>query len=150
MENETLTPAAAKAALTSINFFNVRLGYRALPGIGDLLIEMKCKLALNEDDRAARQEFYTKPQGEIDKGYFAYCVAFLGRVLVEAPTGLPGFAWPVTAPGRTDGEREGDWKAPTLAEAIADYFASGEPMLEKIANDAVLKYFEVSQPVEFF
>lgn len=152
MENETLTLAAAKAALTSITFFPVRLHYAGLTP--PVKIEMKCKLALNEDDRAARQEFYSKPQGEIDKGYFAYCVAFLGRILVGPPTGLPGFVWPVPIPAEyIEGDDDGagsTWKAPTLAETIADYFSSGEPMLEKIANDAVLEYFKVSQPSEFF
>lgn len=138
MEQKTAT----KNDLTSIGFFLVELTYSHLPT--PIAIKLKCKIALDEDDKAARQAFYSQADGDIEKGKFAYHVDMLSRIVMEKPEGLPGFD------DLMPDVREEGREYPTLAAAIIDYFSTGEPILRKIAGDALDRYNSVSQPDEFF
>lgn len=127
-----------KKALTEIGRVVVSLTYH-LTG-EPLAIVFHCKLALDADDKAARQAFYAQPDGDVEAGAFAYHVDMLARI-VQAVDGLPGFGdvldRNVSAPN-------------PIADAIREYFGTAEPILQKIAADAVELYNRNTQPAEFF
>lgn len=133
MENKN-----TKAAFVGISQFPVSLTY--LFTDPPTLIAFGCKMAMSDDDKAARQAFYSQSQGDIDAGSFAYHVDMLSRI-VESVEGLPGFNDLFDTP---------EIERPTMAEAIKAYFSTGEPLLRKIAADAIDRYNVVSQPAEFF
>jgi hypothetical protein len=104
-------------------------------------IGFNCKMAMDQDDKAARQAFYSQPDGDIEAGQFRYNVDMLSRIVVARPVGLPGF--------KLDGD-PGSIKKSDIAAAIQEYFSSGEPMLQKVAADAIERYSLITQPAEFF
>lgn len=133
----------AKAAFVSIGSYPVRLTYLFTDPA--TVIEFTCKMAMSADDIAARQAFYALPAGDMEKGEFDYNVDMLTRIATDV-VGLPGFDW------NSEHEVvEGNTRRPrTLAEALKEYFASGEPILRKIAKDAVAQYNRIAEPQEFF
>ena len=136
------TPAAAdKAAFMSISTFPVVLTYNFTDPA--TVIRFKCKMALDSDDKEARQAFYMQPDGDIAAGQHAYYVDMLSRIIVARPEGLPGFD------DLLSGD-PGSVKRSQIAEAIRTYFRTGEPILQKVAADAIEMYNKISQPVEFF
>lgn len=131
----------SRADLLAITTIPVGLTYNfTTPPIAILF---QCKMALSADDVAARQAFYSKPDGDIAAGQYAYQVDMLGRI-VTGVKGLPGFEYPGGPRAANAGP------APTLAEALAEYFATDEPILKKIAGDFMDQYSRITQPAEFF
>lgn len=141
MEQKTKTDA--KAAFVGIGSYPVRLTYLFTEPKTSILF--KCKMLLEADDVAARQAYYALPEGDMPAAQFAYEVDMLCRIVTDVE-GLPGFEF--------DGQREsvdGDKRRPqTLADALKEYFETGEPLLRKIASEAVTMYNKVTQPQEFF
>lgn len=127
-----------KADFVSIDTIPIILTYEF--GDSPTVIKFKCNIAYTADDRAARQAYYALPDGDKDKGAFRFNVDMLSRIVSEIPEGLPGF----TRQGATD------QPLLTLADAIKAYFGTGEPILQKIAADAIDRYNVLSQPAEFF
>lgn len=133
------TAKDAKAAFVSIGSYPVGLTYSFTNPPTSILFT--CKMIMTADDVAARQAFYAKPTGDQEAGEFEYLVDMLCRI-TEKVDGLPGFEMIVTA---ADGE-----KLLPFSEQLKAYFSSGQPILRKIAKDAVEMYNRISQPEEFF
>jgi hypothetical protein len=140
-KENSITPGAARAAFVSLANVPVKLTYRfdGMPAV----IEFKCKMALDQDDKEARQAFYAKPDGDQAAGLHRYYVDFLSRIVTSRPNGLPGFDELLPADA-------GAVKKSDIANAIKAYFETGEPILKKIAEDAVEMYNRISAPAEFF
>lgn len=128
-----------KADFVAINSIPVILTYQF--GETPTIINFKCKIAYTADDRAARQAFFGLPDGDRSKGEFRFNVEMLSRIVTEVPDGLPGFIVPTSTELKP---RE------ALRAAINSYFETGEPILQKIAGDAIDRYNILSQPAEFF
>ena len=132
------TNGSAKAAFLAIGNFLVTITY--LFTDPETVIKLRCKMVMTADDKAARQAFYAQPDGDRDAGLYAYQVDMLGRILSDWPEGLPGFEVYTGEPFTPAAGRA----------AINEYFATGEPILRKIANDAIERYTVISQPAELF
>lgn len=139
------TPGAARAAFVGITTAIVRLTYKFTET--PTVIVFNCKMALDQDDKEARQAFYALPDGDQAAGQHRYYVDFLSRIVTRRPEGLPGFdeLLPGSGPGTAAGVTMAD-----VSNAIKAYFETGEPILKKIAADAVDQYNRITQPEEFF
>jgi hypothetical protein len=135
-------------------------------------IRFFCKLALSNDDAAARQAFYSKPDADQQAGQHAYNVDFLARITVKAPEGLPGFddfvretiareANAAPAEATPEGEAPkpkldpativtGNLSDARIRELLAAFLADDNPMKRKVAADAIQLYNRYTQPPEFF
>jgi hypothetical protein len=128
-------------------------------------IRFFCKLALSNDDAAARQAFYSKPDADQQAGQHAYNVDFLARITVKAPEGLPGFddyvrntiAGEANAePGESRPEVDpasiviGNINDGRIRELLSAFLGDDNPMKRKVAADAIQLYNRYTQPPEFF
>ena len=120
-----------RAEFIGLQQFDVTLNY----GFLSEPIIFPCKIMLNADDRAARQAFYSKSQGDQAKGAFDFNVDFMLRCVVDNPKGLPGYV-------QVD--------RPRVKENLAAYFSTGEPILQKIADDFGNVYTQQTTPPAFF
>lgn len=135
------TNGAARAAFVGITTAIVRLTYKFTET--PTVIVFNCKMALDQDDKEARQAFYALPDGDQATGQHRYYVDFLSRIVTRRPEGLPGFDELLP-------ELDGGVKRSDIANAVKAYFETGEPILKKIAADAVDQYNRITQPEEFF
>lgn len=128
------TPPAADPFL-SLTKIPVVLTYHATTP--PTVIEFPCKLALNDDDVAARQAFYAQPDGDRKAGLYAYQCDFLCRVLNGSPK-LPGFE--DFQPNET-----------SPVKRLAAYLKENKTqMLEIVVDDAIEMYNRICRPAEFF
>lgn len=132
-----------KADFVSIDTIPIILTYEF--GDSPTVIKFKCNIAYTADDRAARQAYYALPDGDKDKGAFRFNVDMLSRIVSEIPEGLPGFEVRGSATATPEAGQ-----AASISAAIKEYFGTGEPILQKIAADAIDRYNVLSQPAEFF
>lgn len=136
------TKTDAKAAFVSIGSYPVSLTYLFTTPPTEILFT--CKMIMSADDLAARQAFYAKPTGDQEAGEFEHNVDMISRVATSV-TGLPGFEFITGVPSA-----DPDAVLPSFAEQLKAYFSTGEPILKKIAHDAVAQYNRIAEPVEFF
>jgi len=107
------------------------------------VITFYCKMALADDDKAARQSFYSQPDADQARGLHAYYVDLLVRVTVAKPDGLPGFDEFL--------QNYADKELPSeLKKAMQEFFADASSMKVKVVADAIEQYNRITQPVEFF
>lgn len=102
-------------------------------------ITFPSRLILNADEKAARQAFYSLPDEAKESGRHKYNVELLASVLVEPPTGLPGFEAMAT-------DRGGD----NFQDLVRDYLMRGGHVAEIIAEDWNESYHRAIRPAEFF
>lgn len=113
------------------------------------VITFFCKMALADDDRDARQKFYSQSEAEQAAGLHAYYVDLLSRITAAKPDGLPGFDAFLT-----EGITKTDPPTPiTLAltkARLGEFLSEPSDMKKKVVADAIELYNRVAQPVEFF
>ncbi len=131
---KTADPIAAIDAFLNRSELEVRLTYAFAP----TAIVFPCRLILNDDELAARQAFYLKPEAEREAAEFAYHVEMLTSILSAKPSGLPGFDELLAA--------NGDKYKSTLKS----YLNRGGPVAKMIAADAIELYNRMIKPAEFF
>lgn len=101
------------------------------------VLKFHCALILAEAEIEARQKFFSLPEADQKAGRYKYSVDFMAKVATAHPEGLPGYA-SFAAERQDPGER------------IRAYFATETPMKARVLHDAIQRYTQMSQPLEFF
>lgn len=107
-------------------------------------IVFPCRLLMNDDEKAARQNFYALPEADQKIGLHAFQLAMLAGLVTSRPTGLPGFDEMI------DPENQKGVSIDTIRAALLEYFAEPDGISFKIVEEAVGRYNTLTAPREFF